>query len=117
MTPGSKNRIAVDRTSILFMMVASIATHWELVQLEARCGRRSILFAKRYGSQTAMCKRKWPPSLTSILFGHMTIDGQCLPLENLRLTSGQNSFRTFDAISTPICMPSFVAELVALRLS
>ena len=38
-------------------------------------------------------------------------------LENFLLTSGQNSFRTFDAISTPICMPSFVVELLALRLS
>ncbi len=33
------------------------------------------------------------------------------------LHRAQNSFRTFDAISTPICMPSLVAELVAFRLS
>jgi hypothetical protein len=37
--------------------------------------------------------------------------------ENFLLTSGQNSFRTFEAISTPSCMPSFAAELAALRLS
>ena len=38
-------------------------------------------------------------------------------LENRRLTSGQNSFRTFDAISTPICMPSFLAASLTFRLS
>ena len=30
---------------------------------------------------------------------------------------GPESFRTFEAISTPICVPSLAAELVALRLS
>jgi hypothetical protein len=38
-------------------------------------------------------------------------------LENFRLTSGQNSFRTFDAMSTPICVPNFANDSLALRLS
>jgi hypothetical protein len=32
--------------------------------------------------------------------------GTCFRL-NLRSKSGQNSFRTLDAMSTPICIPSF----------
>ena len=38
MAPGSKNTIAVVRTVILFMRVASIATHCEVMQLEVRAG-------------------------------------------------------------------------------